>query len=713
MVSTAPPVSARQSLLHLFAFSAFAVAQPLLDLLGRYATFFVAHDATPSDIVQFVLALCVGPPLALALLELGVGSVSGRARRALHLVLVAVLLAIIVLPPLNRTIALAPLVTLAIAGLAGALGAWAYARWTPARMFVTALSPAVLVFPLAFLFTSPAAELVRPEPPVATAAPAVAHPAPVVVVVFDELSLLALMDRDEQIDGARFPNFAALAATATWYRNASAVADNTVIAVPAILTGTLPNHSRLPTAREYPRNLFTLLGGVYELRVSEAVTDLCPRELCPQTGSNASAGGAAVALWRDAGLIYLHMLAPPSLRAGLPDIQRQWTFQFDRLNFQRIIGATLLDRPAAFDSFVNAIQPSRRPTLDFLHVLLPHYPYMYFPSGTPYQAPSPLFGRRPFNFLAPADQLDGAAWGEDEAEAARLEQQRYLNQLILVDHLLGRLLDHLRRTGVFDDTLLIVTADHGVCFRPGRSARYVNEENATDIMAVPLFVKAPHQRSGGIDDRNAETIDILPTIADVLGIAPPWRFDGRSLLDPTGPERTDKVIVSPTSRSNQLDLKRFVFPGTRPTEPEGLTHQLALFGAGALEESVPSPALRVLLAQPVATFPTATRPPALRVVLEQPQRYAQVDPAAPLPAFVQGQVRPPPPPHTALAVAVNGVVRAVTEVLPNQSDAAAFGALVPESAWQAGANTVQILAVVPEGDALALAPLAAEPAGAP
>jgi hypothetical protein len=49
---------------------------------------------------------------------------------------------------------------------------------------------------------------------------------------------------------------------------------------------------------------------------------------------------------------------------------------------------------------------------------------------------------------------------------------------------------------------------------------------------VPLFVKLPGQREGAIDDRPAQIIDVLPTIADALHVDLPdsWDFDGRSLL---------------------------------------------------------------------------------------------------------------------------------------------------------------------------------------
>ena len=55
------------------------------------------------------------------------------------------------------------------------------------------------------------------------------------------------------------PNFADLASMSTWYKYTAAAHDYTWWAVPALLTGQFPDTSRLPTAANYPGNLFTLL----------------------------------------------------------------------------------------------------------------------------------------------------------------------------------------------------------------------------------------------------------------------------------------------------------------------------------------------------------------------------------------------------------------------------------------------------------------------
>lgn len=693
--------------LHLLVLWAFAVAQPLFDLLGRYPTFFVAHGAGPRDVVSFSVLLVVAPPAALWLLELGLGTLSARARTALHLLLVGVLLAVVVLPPLHRAIDLPPLLALIAVSIAGLLGALAYWRLATVRTFLTALSPAAVIFPVLFLIQSPVAALLRQSSELASGPPPpIARPAPVVFVVFDELSVLALMDGERRIDAARYPSFAALAATATWYRNTTTVADYTPTAVPAILTGVLPDHSRLPAFGDHPHNLFTLLGGSYDLAIVESVTALCPPELCAARG--AGDGGTPVpGLLADAGLILLHMAAPHQLRGALPDIQQQWTFQFNRWNFRRMLDATTGDRGAVFRRFVESIDARERPALFFLHILLPHSPYHYLPSGTRYSAPPWSFGRPHLDPHALGEQLDAPYWPADNHEGARVEQLRYLNQLAFVDRLLGLLLERLRATGVFDEALVVVTADHGVCHRAGHSSRYATAENLPDIMGIPLFIKTPQQRVGRIDDRPAETIDIVPTVADLLGAALPWPVDGRSLTGPRASVRTERVIFTPVGRSNLLDLNRLTAPAAMPERPEALTERLALFGAArSLDANAPTEALMPLLGRPVAAVPNTTSPRPFAVMLDKPDFFRRVDPASGvLPAFVSGHVQgdPPPAPGTPLAIAVNGIIAAVTEVLPDGTETPVFGTLVPEAFWHPGENQVEVFAVVADSPELGLA----------
>ncbi len=99
------------------------------------------------------------------------------------------------------------------------------------------------------------------------------------------------------------------------------------------------------------------------------------------------------------------------------------------------------------------------------------------------------------------------------------------------DTILGQVIDRMKDEGIYDEALLVVLADHGITIRPGiEHERIMTPETVGTIAAVPLFVKYPNRfrdiEPGTIDDIRAETTDILPTIADVVGITVPWDMDG-------------------------------------------------------------------------------------------------------------------------------------------------------------------------------------------
>ena len=84
--------------------------------------------------------------------------------------------------------------------------------------------------------------------------------------------------------------------------------------------------------------------------------------------------------------------------------------------------------------------------------------------------------------------------------AATQNQQRYLLQLMYVDHLIGQLPSRLTETGILDRCLLIVSADHGVSFRAQQPRRSLAAGNQDEILSIPLFIKRPRQTSGEISD---------------------------------------------------------------------------------------------------------------------------------------------------------------------------------------------------------------------
>src|SRR5699024_5039395 len=131
----------------------------------------------------------------------------------------------------------------------------------------------------------------------------------------------------------------------------------------------------------------------------------------------------------------------------------------------------------------------------------------------------------------PAEQLmtgrDFDDWTEDPTPV-RIGTQRYLLQLQWVDSLIGQLIDHLEDEGLWEDTNVVVTADHGFAYEPGGPFRGLDEEAASDdtavseVMWVPLFVKTAGQTEGEISDDPVQNMDVTPTIAKMLDVDIPW-----------------------------------------------------------------------------------------------------------------------------------------------------------------------------------------------
>ena len=175
----------------------------------------MARENTRGDIILLALTVTLVPPLALTAVEALLWAVSPRLRRAVHLLLVALLVAAFLLQLLGDGPGGSASVLIPIAVAVGVLAALAYDRSRAGPMLLTVLSPFPLVLLVVFLMLSPVSKLVLPGAEVETSEAAIPRDAPVVMIVFDELSGLALMGPDGEINESRYPSFARLADDAT------------------------------------------------------------------------------------------------------------------------------------------------------------------------------------------------------------------------------------------------------------------------------------------------------------------------------------------------------------------------------------------------------------------------------------------------------------------------------------------------------------------
>jgi hypothetical protein len=678
---------------HLIAIASLAVAQPLLDVLGRFPAFFAAHNITRWGVVAFALVVILGPALILFGIEAVATLAHRRAGYAVHLVWVGALSALLALT-LVRRLGWAPAPTFGVSAALGALLAAAYARSTAVRSVCSVLGLAPILIGVLFLFTSKASSLVTAGDPRLWNARATSA-ASIVVLTFDALPVQLLMDDNSRIDERRFPSFARFARSATWYPNATTVHENTVSSVPSILDGKVPEPGQEPTVQDHPENLFTLLGNTYDMRVSEEATNLCPARLCERPNERGATARLTL-LADDASVVYGYLVAPDTLRDQLPPINDRWRNFRDSPDtgrgqavapnqvIARLVGG---QRPQRFQTSVAAIRPGRRPTLDFVHALLPHEPLEYLPTGQRYEAVAR-------SGLAGPPSYDNA-FLTDQA------LQRHLLQVGFADRLLGQLIAQLRRNGLWDRAMVVVVADHGISFRVKPTPappfvvgqlgyrRELTPENAQDIVAVPLLVKYPGQRQGQIDPTWARTTDLLPTIADVLGIRLPFRVDGRSLRSPR-PVPTEMTM-------DRATLER--------RKAQSLAHQVALLGNtwAAAYRIGPHPEL---IGRTVRALPALPRG-RLSAAVADAGKLAHVEPDSSYsPSHIVGRLSGADPDGRELAFALNGRIvstgRSFAALGPQRLN---ISSMLPPGAFRRGVNRIDIYELVPSRGRLGLVPL--------
>jgi arylsulfatase A-like enzyme len=122
----------------------------------------------------------------------------------------------------------------------------------------------------------------------------------------------------------------------------------------------------------------------------------------------------------------------------------------------------------------------------------------------------------------------GAA--EDELDRRQLAAT-YFGMIGEVDHQVGRVLDHLDQLGAADETLVVLTSDHGELLND----HWLTEKLGwwPEAYRVPLLVRDPNlppEARGRRIDVVTEHVDVAPTIVEWLGGDVPASWDGRSLL---------------------------------------------------------------------------------------------------------------------------------------------------------------------------------------
>ena len=635
----------------LLAATGLGVALPLLSALGDDPAFFAARGSPALDIWLFGLAVVLVPPLALLALVLFVRAVNAEAGAWLHAGLVGALAGLFALWGLER-LGVGSTVALVVIGVLAAVAvglAVTEARF--AGTLLVLLAPLPLVALGLFLAVSPVSELALPADTDIEIA-GVRSATPVVLVVFSELPTVSLLDPAGELDEGRFPAFAALARSSTWFRNATTVSASGGEAVPALLTGKRPEPGRLPIFENHRENLFTLLGADYRLNVHETQTRLCPPDLCERRDDPDGTGVRS--LLGDAGATWGRVVAPPGLESRLPEPDPERSSFADT-------GVFDAERERRFRDFLRSLrfELGEEPSLDVIHLRLPQGPWTRFPNGS-------------------QSAIPGAPARGGEAEALQA-WQRHLLQAGYADRLLGLLVERMREVGLWEEALLAVVVDHGIAFRPGAAGNTVTRDTLAEVAFVPFFLKLPGQSTGRIEDRHVTSVDVLPTIADALVVPVPWETDGASgLVRRRGAEEV---------RVGEVTAPFGAALGARQA---ALAARVDRLGSGAWDGELYGPGRSGrLVGLTVGEFGVSAAVEGEAVLSARlagllpslPQRSAFVP--SPIAGTIAGEVRP----GDSIAVAVNDVVEAIVTATGDEG-AARFSALVPPGAFVRDADNV-------------------------
>jgi hypothetical protein len=479
-----------------------------------------------------------------------------------------------------------------------------------------------------------AATAAAPAEPPAQPAAATARPY-AVLLVFDEFPGDSLLGKDGRIDAVRYPNFAALATDGTWFKNAFSIYDSTTKAVPLILDGVRPRPGTTADRRDHPHSIFDMFGRRgYRIVASQEATAMCPRRWCP---------GAPI---RRPAII-------PNLNSG---------------------------RPERFARWVRTIRAGR-PTFWMKHALLPHMPYLFLPDGARTRAKVP-------------DLLPGmnSVPGFGDEFLTRHNEQRYLLQLRYSDRLLGTMIAGLKRAGIYDQTLIAVTADHGIAFQVGvQTRRSVSDSNVEELTPVPMILKAPGQHQGRTSSTLVSTVDLAPTIADVLGYRLGYPHDGRSAFS-RAIRRRHRVTLTTRDFSHVVSISAGAWEARRRAVVRRRLRQFGWGDHGLYTRIGPN---RQLIGQAPDALPHAGAS-RLRARVAAGDALRDVRRARGIvPTQIAGSLSGAPGRKRDIAVAVNGRIEAVGRTFFLAGDQTEhFAVNVPEAVLHDGRNQVEVYEVL-------------------
>ena len=383
-------------------------------------------------------------------------------------------------------------------------------------------------------------------------------------IISDELQYPLVFDATGKVR-PEFVNLARLQQDATTYTRAFATANYTDFAVPAMMNG-ITDVSSVTDTKRMRASLGFIPGLAAEYAIvmeSPIYSFACDDPSCVTADviterDSASMPSRLAGLMADTLAVAGRSLAAP-YASFFPSLDGKWRDfwaggdEFGSGAPGNTVGSVISQWQSVVDAGV--------PTFTFWHSIRTHAPWAVDRSGLEIYPP-----RLPV--------VDGAHMvGTDRRglmrsqELASMERRLYANAALDFDRQLGRFIDALKAAGTYEDTMIVVTADHGagITFRGDRRVGDSLEQRWAEVAHVPLMVKSPGQDAPAVVTEPRSTGQIARTIVEQAGAEPgselplgpslgddlasgpvfstvaggtgkPWTYEGVDLADPWDPQ---------------------------------------------------------------------------------------------------------------------------------------------------------------------------------
>lgn len=188
--------------------------------------------------------------------------------------------------------------------------------------------------------------------------------------------------------------------------------------------------------------------------------------------------------------------------------ERNFNQGFDA--FQVMVNPTDMEPLSAIRDFLDEHGDER--FFAWVHFINPHSSYDYREMAEKFYSP---------NYTGKYEKRSGArvqSYDIEEMSEEDLDRigELYNGEVHFADHRFGQVMEHVKKLGLKDDTLIVMTADHGEAYR--EHGVLGHHQLYEEVVRVPLIVRHPGGKKGGRVDAPVSNIDFLPTFASIAGV---------------------------------------------------------------------------------------------------------------------------------------------------------------------------------------------------